>query len=88
MQAMTEQPIRDIGVQEIWVNVTEAAEIIGYHPDYVRKLARDNWNVPENERKLLVQRHTGGYMFWLPDLMDYISNKNRTAPSKPKHTNT
>ena len=84
---MTE-PVRDIDVKEIWVNVTEGAEITGYHPDYVRKLARDNWSLPENERKLVVQRHSGGYMLWLPDLMDYISRKNGPAQSKPKHPNT
>ena len=85
---MTEQPVRDIDVEEIWVNVTEGAEIIGYHPDYVRKLARDNWSMPENERSLVVRRHSGGYMLWLPDLIDYVNKKNRISHAKPKHSNT
>ena len=85
---MMEKPFSDIDVQEIWVNVTEGAEIIGYHPDYVRKLARDNWRLPETERIITVQQHTGGYMLWLPDLIDYINRKNRISHAKPKHSNT
>jgi hypothetical protein len=58
--------------KEVWVNVTEAAEIIGYSRDHMQKLARDNWNLPPEERKMRVKRHSNGYMIWLPDIHKYI----------------
>jgi hypothetical protein len=85
---MSEQPVSDIVVEETWVNVTEAAELTGYHRDYVQKLARDNWTLPEDERKILVQRHPSGYMLWLPKLVDYLSKKSRGPQPKRKHSNT
>jgi hypothetical protein len=81
---MTEQPVRDLDVEETWVNVTEGAELTGYHPDYVRRLARENWKLPENERKLLVDRHSGGYMLWLPNLVEYLSGNKRGPQPKRK----
>ena len=85
---MAEQPVRDLNIDEIWVNTSEAAELTGYHRDYVQKLARDNWNLPESERKILVQRHPNGYMLWLPKLVDYLSEKSRGPQPKRKHPNT
>jgi hypothetical protein len=85
---MAEQPVRDINVDEIWVNTSEAAELTGYHRNYVQKLARDNWNLPEGERKILVERHPNGYMLWLPKLVDYLSEKTRGPQPKRKHLNT
>jgi hypothetical protein len=66
-----------------WVNVTEAAEITGYHRTYVQKLARDNWNKPEAEREFRVHRHSGGYMIWLPDILKYAEEPNQGP--RPKH---
>jgi hypothetical protein len=71
-------------VEEIWVNVTEAAEITGYHPDYVRKLARDNWNLPEEERLIKILRRSNRYDMWLPDLMDYLIEPKRGPQPKRK----
>ena len=58
--------------QEIWVNTNEAAEITGYNHEHVRKLARDNWNLPEEERTIRVRRRVGRYDMWLPDLIGYL----------------
>ncbi len=85
---MAEQPVHDINVDEIWVNVTEGAELTSYHPDYVRKLARDSWKLAENEREIQVTRHPGGYMLWLPDLVKYLTTKSRGPQPKRKHLST
>jgi hypothetical protein len=58
--------------EDTWVNVTEAAKATGYNRDHMQKLARDNWNLPAEERKMRVKRHSNGYMIWLPDLLKYI----------------
>jgi hypothetical protein len=85
---MTDFPVSGINVDEIWVNTTEAAQLTGYHRNYVQKLARENWNLPENERELLVERHPNGYMLWLPNLVDYLSKKGFGPQPKRKHPNT
>lgn len=61
-------------VEEIWVNTNEGAEITGYHHEHVRKLARDNWNLSEDERIIRVRRRVGRYDLWLPDLMKYLNS--------------
>ena len=58
--------------KRIWVNTAEGAEITGYHRDHVQKLARDNWNLPENQRLIKVRNKGNRYDIWLPDLMKYI----------------
>jgi len=85
---MVEKPADDIGVEEIWVNTSEAAQVTGYHRDYVQRLARENWKLPEDEREILVERHPNGYMLWLPKLVEYLSMKNRGPQAKRKHPNT
>jgi hypothetical protein len=85
---MVDKPTSDVGVEETWVNVTEAAELMGYHRFTAQKLARDNWNLPEDERRIRVRRLSNGYLLWLPDLIDYISTKHRGPNSKYKHPNT
>ena len=57
---------------ETWVNTTEGAEFTGYHRDYVQKLARDNWKLPDKERLIRVRKRSRGYDIWLPDLLTYI----------------
>ena len=69
---MAEKQTSDLGVEEIWVNTTEGAELTGYHNTYVQKLARDNWNLPEDERTIRVRRRSNRYDIWLPDLMNYM----------------
>jgi hypothetical protein len=85
---MTEQPVSDIDVQDIWVNVTEGAEMVGYHRMTVFKLVQTNWNLPEDEREIRVQRRSHGYMLWLPDLIKYSGKKGHAPQPKRKHLNT
>ena len=85
---MAEQPASDIDVAENWVNVTEAAEIIGYHRMTVFKVAQANWNLPEAEREIRVQRSSHGYMIWLPDLIWYAEQKGHAPKPKRKHPST
>jgi phage terminase small subunit len=71
-------------VEEIWVNVTEAAERTGYSRFHMQKLARDNWSKPEAEREIQVKRHSNGYMLWLPTIMEYIEGLRRGPQPKRK----
>jgi hypothetical protein len=61
--------------EEIWVNVTEGKDITGYSRDYVWRLAKSNWEMPEAERFIKTRRRSHGYEIWLPDLMAYISKQ-------------
>ena len=74
---MSDAEIENIAAQEIWVNTNEAAEITGYFYTHVRKLARDNWNLPEDERLIRVRRRVDRYEIWLPDLMRYLKEIGR-----------
>jgi hypothetical protein len=90
---MTETPVSDIGVQEIWVNVTEAAQMTGYSRDRVQRLAYNNWNLPEENREIIVERRSHGYMIWLPSLHEYINRPDagrggRGPRPKRKHPTT
>lgn len=57
---------------EIWVNTNEGAEITSYFSAHVRKLARDNWKLSEDQRLIRVRRRVERYEIWLPDLINYI----------------
>jgi hypothetical protein len=69
---MAEKPASDIGVDEIWVSVTEAAHITGYNRHTMRKLAWRIAKKPENEREFKMRRRSYGWELWLPDLIAYI----------------
>lgn len=60
-------------VEEIWVNSTEGAEITGYSAIHLRKIARENWNLPEEQRLVKIRKRSHSYDMWLPDLVIYIS---------------
>lgn len=79
---MTDQPTV---VEEIWVNVAEGAEITGYHPDHVRRLARENGRLPEEQRYIQIRKDSSGYAIWLPDLMNYIKRGNPFINPVPDH---
>jgi hypothetical protein len=64
-------------VEEIWVNVTEAAEITGYNRKYALQLAGKLWQIPEETRPVRMRKRTSGYDLWLPDLMAYIEKEGR-----------
>jgi hypothetical protein len=85
MKTMVEKPTSDIGVEEIWVNTNEAAEITGYFYTHVRKLARDNWNLPEDQRVIRVRRRVERYEIWLPDLIKYKNDIGKGPHSKAKN---
>lgn len=59
---------------EIWVSTSEGARITGYNQNHLQKLARINWNLPEEERTLKINKRSHGYEIWLPDLIKYIEN--------------
>lgn len=78
-------------VEEIWVNVEEGAQRTGYNIDYVRRLARKNLRLPEEERSLRVRRDIHAYAIWLPDLINYfekIDNSHSENPSEEIWVNT
>ena len=75
-------------VEEIWVTLAEAAKITGYSKDRVQRIAQHNWNLPEEERELLLRRHSNGYMVYLPSLIKYALTSRRGPKPKRKHLNT
>lgn len=68
--------VRSLSSQETWVNVEEGAEITGYHLDHVRRLARENWRLPEDERLIRIRKDGHAYAIWLPDLVSYFEGGN------------
>jgi hypothetical protein len=62
---------------DVWVSTNEAVERTGYFHTHVRKLARENWNLPEDQRFIRVRRPIDRYEIWLPDLLKYIENTGR-----------
>ena len=76
----------ETGTQDIWVNVTEAAERTGYSREYILKLAMKIWKIPEDQREIHLRKRTSGYEIWLPDLMDYIQKPFRGPQGKRKDT--
>ncbi len=71
-------------VDEIWVNVTEASEITGYNIEHMRRLARENWKLPEEERSIRILKRSNRYDVWLPDVVNYVSNLGRGPQGKRK----
>ena len=59
--------------QEIWVTTREGAELTGYNSQYLEKLAKKNWRVPEDERLIKIRNRSRRYELWLPDLLHYIA---------------
>ncbi len=59
--------------QEIWVMTKEASDITGYNRQYLEKMSKKNWLLPEDERLFKLRRRSGHYYeIWLPDLLRYI----------------
>ncbi len=78
--------IPELETQEIWVNVTEAAEIMNYNRDHMRKLATRLWKVPENQRPVRLRKRSSGYDIWLPDLIAYLREFGHGPQRKRKLT--
>ena len=58
--------------QQIWVTTREGAEATGYNKQYLEKLAKKNWQLPEDERDIKIRNRSRRYELWLPDLLIYI----------------
>ena len=58
--------------QEIWVLMSEGAELTGYSGRYLGQLAKKNMLLPEDERDIKVRKRGGRFELWLPDLLRYI----------------
>jgi len=58
--------------QEIWVMMTEGAELTGYNSRYLGQLAKKNLMLLEDEREIKVRKRGGRLEMWLPDLLRYI----------------
>ena len=78
--------IPEIEAQEIWVNVTEAAEMTGYTRDYIKKLIMRIWKLPEDQRAVQVRKRSSGFDIWLPDLIAYLREFGHGPYGKRKTT--
>lgn len=58
--------------QEIWVMTEESAELTGYNKQYLQKMAKKIFSLPEDERLIKIRMRSRRYEFWLPDLLRYI----------------
>ena len=58
--------------QEIWVMTEESAELTGYNKQYLQKMAKKIFSLPEDERLIKIRMRSRRYEFWLPDLLHYI----------------
>jgi len=67
---------------EVWVSTSEGAEMVGYYRDHVQKLARWNWELPEDKRAIQVRKRRHGYDIWLPDLVRFAMQPKRGRPLK------
>jgi hypothetical protein len=83
---MSDVDLEKVEPQEIWVNVTEAAQMTGYSRDRVQRIAYNNWNLPEAEREITVERRSRGYMIWLPSLLKYADRPGKGPQPKRKQS--
>lgn len=60
-----------------WISITEAAELTGYHPEYLRQLVRDG--------KIQVSRK--GPMFWVDrqSLLVYLRQSEKAGKKDKRH---
>lgn len=75
-----EQPIDP---EQTWVTTPEAAEITGYNVSHMKRLARQIWDQPEEERVIKIRSRSHRYELWLPDLLAYVKNIGHGPHSKP-----
>lgn len=59
-----------------WLTVKEAAELTGYNPEQIRRLARDG----------KIERQKFGYVWMIgkTSLLEYIETEGRGPKNKPK----
>lgn len=70
--------------EEIWVSATEAAQITGYSAVHLRKVVRENFRLPEEERLIKIRKRSRGYDMWLPDLLVYMEEHGNGPHQKPR----
>jgi hypothetical protein len=75
-----EKQTSDLGVEEIWVTVTEAAEKTGYNHHTMRKMIWKIAGQPEDKREIQLRKRSYGWELWLPDLFEYIGEKPGRGP--------
>lgn len=62
---------------ENWLGVTEAANRSNYSINHVRYLARTQYALPQEARKIGVLKRGKQYLVYLPDLMAWKMNNER-----------
>jgi hypothetical protein len=70
--------------EEKWVSVAEATQITGYNHDHVRRLARENWRLPQDQRRIRVRMEGQAYAIWLPDLVSYFGEGDNGDVQNPE----
>jgi hypothetical protein len=71
-------------VDEIWVDLYEAAELTGYSIDGMRKVAQRISREPEDQREIKMRKRTSRWEMWLPDVFAYVERPSRGAHPKRK----
>lgn len=64
-------------VEEIWVNIAEAAEITGYSVFSIRGVVKRIVKQPEAKREIKLRLRSYRWELWLPDLMKYVVKPGR-----------
>lgn len=72
--------------EQIWVNLTEGAELTGYSRDHMRKLVKKFTKQPEIERSIKMRKRSFGWELWLPDLMAWREIPGHGPQRKRKQT--
>jgi hypothetical protein len=62
--------------QGVWVNAEEGAEITGINREELRRLANQMTQQPEEKRVVRVWQRAKDLRFWLPDLVQYLSERS------------
>jgi hypothetical protein len=70
----------DDNANEIWVNVTEAAEITGYSRQHMKMVISGLWQIEESQRGVRMRKRSSGFDVWLPDLLVYLAGQGRRGP--------
>lgn len=71
-------------VEEIWLNLAEAAALTGYNIYSLRKAI---WRIAqdaEEERPVKLRKRSNGWEVWLPDLIEFLKEPRRGPQPKRK----
>jgi len=84
---MSDVELEKIEPKEIWVDLYEAAEIIGYNYHSMRRLIYGMSQQPEDEREIKLRKRTSRWELWLPDLIKYVEKPGRGPYGKRSDSN-